>query len=158
VFEPTIEGNNIFIPHFLSIAPEGPFRWQEVKVELQVPDGFIIILDESAKEIIDDSKMDQADGKVYKLKNNELICIDCNENQTISEEVNINAGPIRIEVKEKNSSNESVNIRINNEEPVKTTVTTKTDTKNKTKTTIEETKAGPVLIKKKKIEKIEPTE
>jgi phage shock protein PspC (stress-responsive transcriptional regulator) len=158
VFEPTIEGNNIFIPHFLSIAPEGPFRWQEVKVELQVPDGFIIILDESAKEIIDDSKMDQADGKVYKLKNNELICIDCNENQTISEEVNINAGPIRIEVKEKNSSNESVNIRINNKEPVKTTVTTKTDTKNKTKTTIEETKAGPVLIKKKKIEKIEPTE
>jgi phage shock protein PspC (stress-responsive transcriptional regulator) len=158
VFEPTIEGNNIFIPHFLSIAPEGPFRWQEVKVELQVPDGFIIVLDESAKEIIDDSKMDQADGKVYKLKNNELICIDCNENQTISEEVNINAGPIRIEVKEKNSSNESVNIRMNNEEPVKTTVTTKTDTKNKTKTTIEETKAGPVSIKKKKIEKIEPTE
>ncbi len=158
VFEPTIEGNNIFIPHFLSIAPEGPFRWQEVKIDLQVPEGFVLVFDESAKEIIDDSKMDQADGKVYKLKNNELICLDCTGNQTISEEVNINAGPIKIEVKEKNNNNESVNIRINDEEPVKTTVTTKTDTKKGTKTTIEETKAGPVLIKKKKVEKLETVE
>lgn len=153
VFEPTIDGNNIYIPHFLSIAPNGPFRWQEVMVELQVPEGFVLVIDASAKEIMDDSKMDQADGNTYQVKNNELICLDCAEDLTISDEVNIDAGPIKIEVKEKANSNESVNVRINDEEPLKTTVTTKTDEKNGTKTTIEETKAGPIVIKKKKVEK-----
>lgn len=105
VFNPEISRNKIHIPQFFSLKPDAKFRWQEVSVEIQVPENMVMVFDETAKNIADDSNMDEADGKIYKMKNGMLNCIDCilaeNDKSNHADEIEVKAGPVEISVKNK---------------------------------------------------------
>ncbi|MFN4082712.1 MAG: PspC domain-containing protein [Bacteroidia bacterium] len=158
LYEPTIDGKNIYIPQFLSLTNDAQFRWQEISVDLQVPEGTIIVIDESARNVLDDNNIDEADGSIYEMRNGMLTCKNCVEpiEQTepkskTNDEIKIDAGPIKIEVSD--GKEEKISIKIDDQEPVKKTE--KVIIKDGEKTTIEETKAGPIIIKKKKTVKEE---
>ncbi len=72
-----IDRNKLIIPAYYSLAKDKQFSWQEVDVTIWVPKGKTIHLDPSAKEILDDINLDEADGEYYKFENGELICTDC---------------------------------------------------------------------------------
>ena len=148
-----VENNMIQLPAYFSISKKDKFSWQEVDIILSAPSGTVFKFDEVIKGIIDDQNFDEADGEYYQLLNSGLKCIDCNEDieteNTYGENDSENdSADFNFNINDKDG-NAKVDISINGNKHAgistrRTTITTKNGETIRT----EETKIGPMVIKK----------
>jgi phage shock protein PspC (stress-responsive transcriptional regulator) len=77
------EGNRLIIPGSFTIGHDQKWRAQEVELELHVPQGKVINLDQSTREIINDVDNEQNTydpkmaGRRWRMGKDMLTCVDC---------------------------------------------------------------------------------
>ena len=145
-----ISGNKIIIPAYFSIDKTKQFSWQEVDVILSAPKGTVVVFDDAAKEIVYDGNMNEADGLIYTVTANGLKCLDCVteedlENSEIS--IDTDSSGLNMDIN-KEEENSTVKIRIDKNRHGISSRKVVTKLKNGKIVKIEETRVGPLVIKK----------
>ncbi len=150
IYDFKISDNKITIPAYFAIDKTKQFSWQEVDVILTAPQGTVVVFDDAAKEIVYDGNMNEADGISYKVTSNGLKCLDCiseadEENTEIS--IDGDSSSINMDI-HTGEENETVKIRIGKPNLGISSHKTVTRRKNGQIVRTEETKVGPLVIKK----------
>lgn len=91
------EGNRLIIPGSFTIGHDQKWRAQEVELELHVPQGKVINLDQSTREIIRDVDNEQNTydpkmaGRRWRMGKDMLTCVDCDGLETDNDNYNVPA-------------------------------------------------------------------
>ncbi|MGL5889979.1 MAG: hypothetical protein ACRC3B_08840, partial [Bacteroidia bacterium] len=97
-FQIVQEGNRLIIPGSFTIGHDQKWRAQEIDLELYVPEGKVVNLDESTREILDnvDNEQNTYDpkmaGRRWLMGKDMLTCIDC---QGLDTENHPGASPVQ---------------------------------------------------------------
>jgi hypothetical protein len=147
-YHPTIIGNKIIIPNYFSLAKDKQFSWQEVDVTLWVPEGKIIHIDATLKEILNEQNLDEADGEYYQFTKGILSCIDCKGYDEQDEETDLNEDEASFNFKvDGKDENVEMEIKISDDGNGNTKKTKKVVSKDGKEITIEESTEGAVTVK-----------
>jgi hypothetical protein len=147
-YQPIVKGNKIIIPNYFSLTKDKQFSWQEVDVTLWVPEGKMIHIDPTLKEILNEQNLEEADGEYYMFTKGVLGCIDCQGYDEQEEETDLNEEDASFNFKvDGKDENVEMEIKISDDGNGNKKKTKKVISKDGKEITIEESTDGPVTVK-----------
>jgi phage shock protein PspC (stress-responsive transcriptional regulator) len=147
-YQPIVKGNKIIIPNYFSLTKDKQFSWQEVDVTLWVPEGKMIHIDPTLKEILNEQNLEEADGEYYMFTKGVLSCIDCQGYDEQEEETDLNEEDASFNFKvDGKDDNVEMEIKISDDGNGNKKKTKKVISKDGKEITIEESTDGPVTVK-----------
>ena len=109
-----VNGNQLLLDNYLVTEMASKYRNQKVEVYLYLPEGIVYYPDENVTNFLEASNSDfdyyyGPEGYKYKVKNNDLICLNCPDDESENNDLKSQ----EINITNDNDSTETVTVKIN---------------------------------------------